>query len=171
MASRDLVTRDARSLALDAGPIDYVVVRRAGRRGVGLKVDETGPTVRRPANITLAGIEAFAREAERWILRKIAEWSARQVPAVAWNDGAPLHFLGESVRLRVAAGKRSHAELVAGELRVTARAGGEDGIRPAVVRWHPRAAHRWLAGRTPGPASRPGTAPPEDTIFLAPARS
>src|SRR5260221_13661349 len=130
MASRDLVTRDARSLALDAGPIDYVLVRRRGRRGVGLKVDETGLTVSAPATMPLARIEAFAREAERWILRKIAEWSARQVPAVAWNDGAPLHFLGESVRLRVAAGKRSHAEPVAGELRATARAGGGGGVRP-----------------------------------------
>ncbi len=170
MASRDLVTRDARSLALDAGPIDYVLVRRRGRRGVGLKVDETGLTVSAPATMPLARIEAFAREAERWILRKIAEWSARQVPAVAWNDGAPLHFLGESVRLRVAAGKRSHAELVAGELRVTARAGGEDEIRRAVVRWYRRAAHEWLAERTRVLATRAGIAPPEVTISSAMAR-
>src|SRR5258708_9989450 len=124
MASRDLVTRDARSLALDAGPIDYVLVRRRGRRGVGLKVDETGLTVSAPATMPLARIEALAREAERWILRKIAEWSARQVPAVAWNDGTALHFLGESGRLRVAAGKRSPAQIGASQLTVTASAGG-----------------------------------------------
>src|SRR5260221_1453373 len=121
MASRDLVTRDARSLALDAGPIDYVLVRRRGRRGVGLKVDETGLTVSAPATMPLARIEAFARQAERRILRKIAEWSARQVPALACNDGAPLHFLGQRVRRRGAAAKRSHTRLVAFSLRGTQR--------------------------------------------------
>ena len=170
MASRDLVTRDPRRMDLGAGPIDYVLVRRRGRRGVGLKVDETGLTVNAPLTMPLAKIEAMARESERWILRKVAEWSARQVPDVLWHDGAPLQFLGETVALRLVAGKRSHVELVAGELRVTVRDREGDGIRRAVVRWYRRAAHEWLAERTRIIAARAGIAPPKVMISSAMAR-
>lgn len=170
MASRDLVTRDARRMDLSAGAIDYVLVRRRGRRGVGLKVDENGLTVSAPSTMPLARIESLARESERWIVRKIAEWSARQVPAVAWHDGAALHFLGEVVTLRPTPGKRAHAQLVGGELRVTTRDGGDEGIRRAVVRWYKRAAHEWLAERTRLIALRAGIAPPKLLISSAMAR-
>ena len=170
MASRDLVTRDARSMALGAGAIDYVLVRRRGRHGIGLKVDETGLTVSAPATMPLARIEGLARASERWILRKIAEWSTRQVPVVAWHDGAPLQFLGEVVALRLVPGKRSHVELAAGELRVTARGDTGDEIRRAVVRWYRRAAHEWLAERTRTLATRAGIAPPKVMISSAMAR-
>ena len=170
MASRELVTRDAQRMDLGAGPIDYVLVRRRGRRGVGLKVDETGLTVSAPSTMPLSRIEALARESERWIVRKIAEWSARQVPAPAWRDGAPLHFLGEAVSLRIVPGKRSHAQLAAGELRVTVREGGDEEIRRAVVRWYKRAAHEWLAERTRLLAVRAGIAPPKLMISSAMAR-
>jgi predicted metal-dependent hydrolase len=170
MASRDLVTRDARSMALGAGAIDYVLVRRRGRRGIGLKVDETGLTVSAPATMPLARIEALARESERWILRKIDEWSQRQVPVAAWHDGAPLHFLGEVVTLRVVPGKRSHVELATGELRVTVRGDTAEEIRRAVVRWFRRAAHEWLAERTHTLATRAGIAPPKVMISSAMAR-
>src|SRR5258707_1209387 len=77
MASRDLVTRDARSLALDAGPIDYVLVRRRGRRGVGLKVDETGLTVSAPAAMP------------RW-----GSCNSRREVRLAWRlVKAPLHLV------------------------------------------------------------------------------
>src|SRR5476651_1549120 len=128
MPSRDLVTRDARRMALAAREIDYVLVRRRGRRGVGLKVDETGLTVSAPATMAVSRIEALVRESERWILRKIAEWSMRQVPPVEWRDGAPLYFLGEVVTLRLAQGTRSGAQLVAGELRVASRDGSAEEI-------------------------------------------
>src|SRR3981081_2654531 len=101
MPTRELVSRDLNRLTLGDGPFNYVLVRRRGRRGVGLKVDETGLTVNAPLTMAVASIEAIARESERWILRKVAEWSARQVPSVTWDDGAPLHFLGETVTLRL----------------------------------------------------------------------
>ncbi|SRR5260221_7503721 len=170
MASRDLVTRDARSMALGAGAIDYLLVRRRGRRGVGLKVDETGLTVNAPLTMPVSRIEAIARESERWIVRKVAEWSARQVPAVTWEDGAPLHFLGETITLRLMPGKRSQVALAAGELRVTMREGGVEEIRRAVVRWYKRAAHEWLAERTRLLALRAGIEPPKFMVSSAMAR-
>ena len=170
MRSLDLVTRDARRIALTAGPVDYVLVRRRGRRGVGLKVDETGLTVSAPSTMPLARIEALARESERWIMRKIAEWSTRQVPTVAWHDGAPLQFLGEVLTLRLVPGKRSHVELVSGELRVTLRDALEDETRRAVVRWYKRTAHEWLGQRTHALATRAGIAPPRFMLSSAMAR-
>jgi hypothetical protein len=170
MASRDLVSRDAHRMALSAGPIDYVLVRRRGRRGIGLKVDETGLTVSAPSTMPLARIEALARESESWIVRKVTEWSARQVPSIAWQDGTALHFLGETLTLRVVPGRRSHVELVSGELRVTVREGTVDEIRRAVVRWYRRAAHEWLAERARLLAVRAGIAPPRVMISPAMAR-
>jgi predicted metal-dependent hydrolase len=170
MPSRELVSRDLRRLALTARDVEYLLVRRRGRRGVGLKVDETGLTVNAPATMALSRIEALVRESERWILRKIAEWSARQVPKVEWRDGAPLHFLGEAIVLRLVPGARAQAQLAAGELRVTYRAGGDDEIRRAVVRWYKRAAAEWLAERTRLLATRAGLAPPKVMISSAMAR-
>ncbi|MGZ5036547.1 MAG: M48 family metallopeptidase [Usitatibacter sp.] len=170
MASRELVSRDLRRVALGAKEVDYVLVRRRGRRGVGLKVDEKGLTVSAPATMALARIEALVRESERWILRKVAEWSERQVPKHEWRDGVELRFLGEAVALRLLPGARSHVVLVSGELRVTHRAGGEEEIRRAVVRWYKRAAHEWLAERTRLLATRAGLEPPKVLISPAMAR-
>ena len=79
MPTRELVSRDLRRLELGPEVVDYMLVRRRGRRGVGLKVDETGLTVSAPATMALSRIEALVRESERWVLRKIAEWSHRRV--------------------------------------------------------------------------------------------
>ena len=170
MPSCELVSRDPRRLDLGAGAVEYVLVRRRGRRGVGLKVDERGLTVSAPATMALSRIEALVRESERWILRKIAEWSARQVPAVEWRDGAPLHFLGERVTLRLAPGTRPAAQLVAGELRVVSRDGSGEDIRRVVVRWYRRAAREWLAERTRLLALRAGIDPPKFIVSSAMAR-
>jgi predicted metal-dependent hydrolase len=170
MASRELVSRDARRLALGAGDVEYLLVRRRGRRGVGLKVDETGLTVSAPATMAVSRIEALVRESERWILRKIAEWSMRQVPPVEWRDGAPLYFLGEVVTLRLAQGTRSGAQLVAGELRVASRDASAEEIRRVVVRWYKRAAREWLAERTRHLALRANIEPPGFRVSSAMAR-
>ncbi|HEY4999362.1 MAG TPA: YgjP-like metallopeptidase domain-containing protein, partial [Usitatibacter sp.] len=170
MPSRELVSRDLRRLALGASDVEYLLVRRRGRRGVGLKVDETGLTVSAPATMPLARIEALARESERWIVRKIAEWSARQVPPVEWRDGAPLHFLGETVTLRLAQGTRAGAQLAAGELRVTLRDGSAEDVRRVVVRWYKRAAREWLAERTRLLALRANIEPPRFMVSSAMAR-
>jgi predicted metal-dependent hydrolase len=170
MASRELVSRDPRRLALGASDVEYLLVRRRGRRGVGLKVDETGLTVSAPATMAVSRIEALVRESERWILRKIAEWSTRQVPPVEWRDGAPLHFLGEVLALRLAQGTRCGVQRVAGELRVTSRDGSAEEIRRVVVRWYKRAAREWLAERTRHLALRANIEPPRFVVSSAMAR-
>src|SRR5262252_1342471 len=104
MATRELVSRDMRRLALSGGEGDYVLVRRRGRRGVGLKVDENGLVVNAPSTMPPSRIESLARESERWILKKIAEWSARRVAPIAWREGERLQFLGGGLALRLSTG-------------------------------------------------------------------
>jgi predicted metal-dependent hydrolase len=171
MTSRELVSRDLRRLALSASEVEYVLVRRKGRRGVGLKVDETGLTVSAPATMAVPRIEALVRDSERWILRKVAEWSARQVPPVEWHDGASLSYLGDPVTLRITTGTRPRVELTDGELRVSLRGtGGDEEVRRAVVRWYRRQAVEVLSARAEALAHAAGLAPPQVMISSAMAR-
>jgi predicted metal-dependent hydrolase len=147
MPTRELVSRDVRQLALGPEVVDYMLVRRRGRRGVGLKVDETGLTVNAPATMPLSRIEALVRESERWVLRKIAEWSHRRVQPVEWADGVALPFLGGALLLRIVTGKRVGAVRAGGELRITARDGGAPEVQRAVIRWYKRSAQEYLGER------------------------
>lgn len=170
MPTRELVSRDTRRLALDGGEVDYVLVRRRGRRGVGLKVDEEGLTVSAPSTMPLSRIEAFARESERWILRKIAEWSARKVAPVEFREGERLQFLGGGLALRLATGGRARVERREGELFVVTRAAQAEEVRRAVVRWYKRAAHEYLAERLRALSNAARLAPPRLVISSAMGR-
>src|SRR5450432_3272779 len=99
MPTRELVSRDLRRLALGAGEIEYVLMRRYGRRGVGLKVDENGLTVSAPSTMPLSKVEALVRESENWVRRKIAEWSHRKIDAMHWREGERVPFLGGGLAL------------------------------------------------------------------------
>jgi predicted metal-dependent hydrolase len=170
MATRDLVSRDLRRMALGTDPFDYVLVRRRGRRGVGLKVDENGLTVSAPCTMPLARIEALVRESERWVLRKVAEWRTRQVPQVRWNDGATVPYLGGSLVLRIACGARPVAERIGAELRVTVRSPADADVQRAVVAWYKRQARGHLAARLAQLAGAAGLAPPRFFLSSALAR-
>ena len=138
MPGRDPPAREPRTLALAAGPLDYTLVRRRGRRGVGLKVDASGLTVSAPLSVPLARVEKMVRESESWVLGKLAVWRERQVPVQRWEDGATLPWLGESLVLRLDEGRRAFAQLDGAVLRVTVPAFAEEPVRKAVVAWYRR---------------------------------
>jgi len=167
MPRRELVSRDLHRMALGPEAVEYVLVRRRGRRGVGLKVDEQGLTVSAPLSMPLARIEALVRESERWVLRKIAEWSGRRVAPPAWRDGDALPFLGARLVLRVRAGSRATALGRAGELHVTAREGDTAGVRRAVIAWYRRAARDHLGARLEALARAARL--PAPRLFISPA--
>lgn len=167
MATRELVSRDLRRLSLGDDSVDYVLLRRRGRRGVGLKVDEGGLTVSAPLTLPLARIEALVRESERWVRRKLLEWQGRQVPAVEWRDGARLHFLGGGLALRIVAGTRNRVERDGGELVATLRSTGEADVRRAVTAWYKRVALDHLQSRVAELAAAAGVVPP--TVLLSSA--
>ena len=169
MPAREVVSRDERGLALGEKRIDYVLVRRRGRRGVGLKVDEGGLTVSAPASMPLARIEALVRESESWVLRKVAEWSGRRVPPMEWRDGAPLPYLGAELRLRVAPAARPHVELGEGELIARVPQATPERLQHAVIGWYKRTALAHLAERTAALAALAGLAAPR--VFVSSARA
>ena len=166
MPNRELVSRDLRRLDLGGEHLDYTLVRRRGRRGVGLKVDETGLTVSAPATMALARVEALVRESERWILRKVREWSARQVPTVEWREGVALPFLGGALTLRILPGVAAAAR-VGDDLVVRVRETSPERVRRAVVAWYKRAAAAHFAARVAELARAAGLAPPR--LLLSPA--
>jgi predicted metal-dependent hydrolase len=170
MPTRELVSRDERRLALSGCEVDYVLVRRRGRRGVGLKVDENGLVVSAPSTMPLARIESLARESERWILKKIAEWSTRKTAPVDWREGERLPFLGGGLALRLSTGTRAMAIRRESELHVVTRTGSATDIERAVVRWYKRAATEYLAERVRALSQAARLAMPALTISSAMAR-
>src|SRR5258706_1422525 len=169
MHPRETISRDLRRTRLGPDEVDYVLVRRRGRRGVGLKVDAMGLTVNAPVTMPLARIEAFLRESERWVLRKIAEWSARRAPEVRWEEGAQLPYLGRPLTLRLAAG-RTFAERRAAELHVRLRDATAASVRRAVVAWYKVAARDHLEARLAELSRASGIAPPRLAISAARSR-
>jgi hypothetical protein len=169
MRARELVSRDVHSLALGEGPVEYVLLRRRGRRGVGLKVDADGLAVSAPLGISRSRIEGFLRENERWVVSKLAVWRSRKVPAPSWKEGAALPYLGTSVVLRHAFSVRPRVELDGRELKVGLEAHGEEAVRRAVVGWYRRAALAHFAPRTFALARAGGIDPPR--VFVSSARA
>jgi predicted metal-dependent hydrolase len=170
MQPRETISRNLRRTRLGPDEVDYVLVRRRGRRGVGLKVDAMGLTVNAPVTMPLARIEAFLRESERWVLRKIAEWSARRAPEVRWEEGAQLPYLGRSLTLRLAAARRTFAERIGVELHVGLRDATAASARRAVVAWYKGAARDHLEGRVAELARAGGIALPRLVISAARSR-
>ena len=167
MPRREEVARDIRRMALGAQHLEYTLVRRRGRRGVGLKVDEGGLTVSAPISLAVSSIESVVRESESWILKKIDEWRGRRAPEVSWADGATLPYLGGKVVLRVGEGPRARAELIGAELRVATPTGAATEIRRAVTAWYKREAGILLTERTIWLARHAGLEPPR--VFISPA--
>ena len=171
MRARELVSRDVHRIALGEASFEYVLLRRRGRRGVGLRVDETGLTVSAPITVPVTRIEAVIRESAAWVIKKVGEWQTRQVPQVAWRDGAALPLLGAHLVLRVREGGRFHAERVGGELILRAPVAATDAaIRGAVVTWYKRFALPYLQEKVAAHCTRSGVEPPRLMLSSALAR-
>jgi predicted metal-dependent hydrolase len=170
MALRELESRDTRSLTLAEGELSYVLVRRRGRRGVGLKVDENGLTVSAPITMPVARIEALVRESEAWVLKKIDQWRSRRAPAVEWTDGARLPFLGGGLTLRLSLGARARVKRSESEIHAMVRSLAPDEIRRAVVGWYKREALAYLHGRVLALSHAARLEPPRVMLSSALAR-
>jgi predicted metal-dependent hydrolase len=167
MPVRELVSRDERTVTLAEGALDYVLVRRRGRRGVGLRVDENGLTVSAPLSMPVARIEAVVRESESWVLKKIDQWRSRRAPPVEWQEGARLPFLGGGLTLRLFHATRARVDRVDGEIVAFVRSLEETEVRRVVIGWYKRAAQAYLHDRVLDLSRRARLEPPKLLISSA----
>lgn len=165
------VAPEQRTLRLsgEAPAIDYTLVRRRGRRSVGLRVDSAGLTVSAPLSVPLSRIETAITESEGWIRRKLAVWLARQVPEPSWETGAALPFLGRSLALEVSVAGRAAAERAGDVLRIRARSLEAAEVRRVVETFYRRSALVHFAERTFVLARVAGLGAPR--VFLSSAKS
>jgi predicted metal-dependent hydrolase len=112
-----------------AGEILSYKLVRAKRRTIALFVDGNGIEARAPCHAAIAEIEAFMREKERWIRRRLA--APRRRPFV-WEAGTTLPWQGRSVTLALRPGGNS-VRLSCGLLEVGLADGGS--LRERVLAW------------------------------------
>jgi predicted metal-dependent hydrolase len=98
MANREVMLADQR--------VAYLF-RRGRRRTIGFSVGTEGLVVRAPGWVPLGEIDAALQEKAAWILRKLADSSARrgkeQAARIVWSNGMQLPFLGELLTVETGA--------------------------------------------------------------------
>lgn len=88
-----------RQLTLANGQrIHYTLKVSARRRTVGLQIGADGLTVHIPKRLPLHTVESLLQDKSGWIAGKLAKWHD-QPPALVWQDGALLRYLGQEIRL------------------------------------------------------------------------
>ncbi|MBC7623539.1 MAG: M48 family metallopeptidase [Aeromicrobium sp.] len=124
------------SIALDGRRVDYKIVRRRGRRGVGLKVDGSGLTVAASLTTPLSAIEGMIDQHAQWVTKKLGEWSQRRIVPQRWETGATLSVLGETVTLMIDVGhRRASVEPALSHLFVRVKTGDPNEVEKAVTTW------------------------------------
>ena len=111
-------TEGALLIELGGRSVEYRFARRR-RRTLGITVDAAGLRVAAPLRAPWREIEAFLRDKERWILRKLDEWAATpRGAALAGVSGETLPLFGAPYVLEVGKGRRG-VEARDGRLVVT----------------------------------------------------
>ena len=159
-----------RSIALHGRHVDYKLVRRRGRRGVGLKIDGTGMTVAASLTTPLGSIEDMIGKNSQWVLKKLDEWSHRRILPQRWQTGAAVTFMGDSLTLMIDEGAtRSHVEQSMGHLFVRLAKADPAAVEKIVQAWYRRQALPHLAQRAFFFSKLHGLTPPR--VFLSSANS
>jgi predicted metal-dependent hydrolase len=135
--------KSALLIRLGGREIEYRFVRRR-RRTLGLTVDADGLKVSAPLRAPWRDIESFVREKERWILRKLEEWSRAPRPArLRGVSGETLPLFGRPLRLEIRPGpvERIGERLLAPNVKILTRwlkATALEALRPRVAHYAAR---------------------------------
>ena len=135
--------KSALLIRLGGRDVEYHFVRRR-RRTLGLTVDAEGLKVSAPLRAPWRDIERFVREKERWILRKLEEWSRAPRPArLRGASGESFPLFGRTVTLTMRPGpvQRIGDELHAPDLKALIRwlkAAALEALRPRVAHYAAR---------------------------------
>ncbi|MGB8339715.1 MAG: SprT family zinc-dependent metalloprotease [Burkholderiales bacterium] len=91
----------AEVIDLSGREVAFLLKRKSGRRGIGLKIDEKGLVVSAPLSVSKKKIHDAVREQSAWILLKMDVWHARRVPPPKWEEGEKLPYLGGDIILQI----------------------------------------------------------------------
>lgn len=120
-----------RTVRLGSRVLAYRLVR-SRRRTIAIHIDRGDVQARAPGSVPVSAVEAFLREKEHWITKRLGD-PAREPRPFRWSDGEALPVLGRAVRLT--------ASVEASTVRLT----GEHLLLPAAATMHwRRLAMEWL---------------------------
>lgn len=146
--------------------VEYRFFRRR-RRTIGISIDANGLSVSAPMRAPWREIEAFLRQKERWILRKLDEWARLPRPAIVCGEsGESLPLFGRSVTLEVQAGRRAVQHQPA---RLLVSAPSPQRVAKVLIGWLKTQALDALAPRAAHYAARLQVEPPH--VALSNART
>lgn len=163
---------EPRTIRLRDRDIPYLLKRSQKRRTIVLTVDQNGLAVHAPWRSSMRRIEAAVLEGERWIVKKLEEWSRYPARRQTWADGDGIRFLGRDLKLEVAADTIAQtATLAEGDiLRIALpEPGNRAMVLAAVVKWYRRHAHASFSERIACFAPQLGV--PVPRLFLSSART
>ena len=162
------------SIALQGHRVDYKLVRRRGRRGVGLKVDGSGMTVAVALSTPISAVEEMIGNNATWVLKKLDEWSHRRIVPQIWLTGTELPFMGNALTLMIdidaaAPQTKPAVEQLMERLLVRGRFTDLAVVEKAVTQWYKKQALPHFAQRAFFFAKLHGLSPPR--VFLSSANS
>jgi predicted metal-dependent hydrolase len=113
------------------GRVVFYTFRRARRRTIGIEIDEQGLQASAPRWVTLTEVEAFIREKQAWVLRKLHEARVNARAPFVWREGARLPYLGAEVGV-FSAPNGTPTRLVGDRLELAVAAGT---LRDSALGW------------------------------------
>jgi len=151
-------------IELGGRPVEYRFARRR-RRTLGITVDAGGLRVVAPLRAPWREIEGFLRDKERWILRKLEDWSRAPRPALLRGvSGEMLPLFGAPALLEV---RRGRTRVLLHGMTLTITAPKHSKPLAILLRWLKRAALEALAPRAAHYAARVGLPAPRVKISNA----
>jgi predicted metal-dependent hydrolase len=130
------------SLTLPSGDQLHYQLERRQRRTVGLKITSTGLVVHAPKRISQYQLEGIIVQKADWIRKKLASLTANQIPAMQWQHGEQLLFLGNAITLVIEHSIRSNAVKYEPGILQLAMTAHNDQIQVArkVIQWYKKQA-------------------------------
>jgi predicted metal-dependent hydrolase len=159
------------TLTLPSGDELHYELERRQRRTVGLKITATGLVIHAPKRISQSHLESLIVLKADWIRKKLASLSENKIPALQWQDGEQLLFLGNPLTLAIKHDVRSKAvDYEPGVLKLAMpNHNDETAVSRKVLQWYKKQALTDFARRLELFSARLGVALPK--LFLSNAQS
>jgi predicted metal-dependent hydrolase len=154
----------------DGERINYRMERR-NRKTIGLRIGADGLVVHAPRLISQVQLEYVLLQKSHWIRKKLLETYSDIPPPLSWADGMTLHYLGETIRLRVSQDTADRRPLFEdGELHLQiTKVNVAEAIARKVTDWYKRIALPYFSQRLEKFSDRLGEPLPK--LMLSSART